>query len=81
MHGVSLHVLFFFCHFCLLLLVFFLRDVLGSTVAMRGGNLKKKRLEGGWGEGAAPPPQMLWVSLHVLFFFCHFCLLLVFFSS
>ena len=39
----------------------------------------KKRLEGGWGEGAAPPPQMLWVSLHVLFFFCHFCLLLVFF--
>ena len=29
----------FFCHFCLLLLVFFLRDVLGSTVAVRGGNL------------------------------------------
>ena len=29
----------FFCHFCLLLLVFFLRDVLGSTGAVRGGNL------------------------------------------
>ena len=36
----------FFCHFCLLL-VFFLRDVLGSNVAVRGGNLKKKKLEGG----------------------------------
>ena len=38
MHWVSLHVLFFFVIFCLLL-VFFLRDVLGSNVAVRGGNL------------------------------------------
>ena len=38
-HWVSLHVLFFlFVIFCLLL-VFFLRDVLGSNVAVRGGNL------------------------------------------
>ena len=64
----------FFRQFCLLLLlVIFLRDVLGSNVAMRGGNLKQKK---GWrgvgGEGAAPPPQMHWVSLHVLFFFVSF---------
>ena len=38
MHWVSLHVLFFLVIFCLLL-VFFLRDVLGSNVAVRGGNL------------------------------------------
>ena len=46
---VSLHVLFFFCHFCLLL-VFFLRDVLGSNVAVQesaGGNLKTKKAGGG----------------------------------
>ena len=43
---VSLHVLFFFCHFCLLL-VFFLRDVLGSNVAVQEATLKQKRLEGG----------------------------------
>ena len=36
---MSLHVLFFLVNFCLLLLVFFLRDVLGSNVAVRGGNL------------------------------------------
>ena len=30
----------------------------GGVDAVRGGNLKTKRLEGGWGEGAAPPPQM-----------------------
>ena len=35
---MSLHVLFFLVIFCLLL-VFFLRDVLGSNVAVRGGNL------------------------------------------
>ena len=35
---MSLHVLFFLVNFCLLL-VFFLRDVLGSNVAVRGGNL------------------------------------------
>ena len=35
---VSLHALFFFCHFCLLL-VFFLRDVLGSNVAVQEATL------------------------------------------
>ena len=54
----------FFVIFCLLL-VFFLRDVLGSNVAVRGGNLKKKKLEGG---GRSASPQMHGVSLHVLFF-------------
>ena len=38
MRWVSLHVLFFFVIFCFLV-VFFLRDVLGSNVAVRGGNL------------------------------------------
>ena len=66
----------FFRQFCLLLLVIFLRDVLGSNVAVRGGNLKQlKSWRGVGGEGAAPPPQMHWVSLHVLFFFVIFCLL------
>ena len=37
MHWVSLHVLFFLLFF--VLLVFFLRDVLGSNVAVRGGSL------------------------------------------
>ena len=58
--------------------MFFLRDVLGSNVAVRGGNLKKKA-GGGLGGGRSASPQMLWVSLHVLFFFCHFCLLLLVF--
>ena len=33
---------------------------------LQGGNLKKNKLEGGCGEGAAPPPQMHWMSLHLL---------------
>ena len=53
--------------------MFFLRDVLGSNVAVRGGNLKQKK---GWrgvgGEGRRCALQMHWVSLHVLFFFLSF---------
>ena len=32
----------------------------------RGGNLKKKGWRGVGGEGAAPPPQMHWMFLHLL---------------
>ena len=71
MHWVSLHVLFFFRQFCLLL-VFFLPDVLGSNVAVRGGNLKQKKAGGGLGGGRSASPQMHWVSLHVLFFLLFF---------
>ena len=61
MHWVSLHVLFFCCHFCLLLLlVFFLPHVLGSNVAVRGGNLKQKKAGGGLGGRAqCLPPRCI----------------------
>ena len=67
MHGASLHVLFFFCHFCLLL-VFFLRDVLGSNVAVQEATLKKKAGGGCIG------------CLCMCCFFWVICLLLVFSS-
>ena len=77
---VSLHALFFSCHFCLLLFVFFSSwcswKQCGSE---RRQPLKKTGWRGVGGEGAAPPRQMHWVSLHVLFFLVIFCLLLVFF--
>ena len=79
MHGVSLHVLFFFCRFCLLLLVFFLRDVLGSTVAMRGGNLKKNGWRGVGGRAQRLPPRCFgclcmccFFSVMFVFFLCFF---------
>ena len=31
----------------------------GGVGAVRGGDLKKKRLEGGWGEGAVLPPRCI----------------------
>ena len=60
----------FFRHFCLLLLVIFLRDVLGSNVAVRGGNLKQKKdWRGGWGGGrSASRPDALGVFACVVFF-------------
>ena len=57
----------FFSVIFVFLLCFFLRDVLGSNVAVQEATLKKK----GW-------RGVHWVSLHVLFFFV-ICLLLVFF--
>ena len=76
MHWLSLHLCFLFCHFCLLF-VFFLPDVLGSNVAVRGGNLKQKKAGGGL-EGRAQrlPPNALGVFACVVFF-CHFCFLLL----
>ena len=59
--------------------MFFLRGVLGSNVAVRGGNLKKKGLEEGWGGGrSASPPDALGVFACVFFllffvFFLCFC--------
>ena len=81
--GVFACVVFFFRHFCLLLLVFFLPDVLGSNVPVRGGNLKQKKAGGGLGGGrSASPPDALGVFACVVFFVVIFCLLLlVFFSS
>ena len=64
--------LFFFCHFCLLLLVVFLRDVLRSNVAVRGGNLKKKEAGGGLGGRSACPPDALGVFACVVFFLSFF---------
>ena len=51
--------------FSLFLCFLFLRAVLGRGVAVRGVILKNKKAGGGWGEGAAPPPQMHWVLLHL----------------
>ena len=42
-------------------------------MAVRGVSLKIKELEGGWGEGAAPPPQMQWVLLHLFVLHFLFC--------
>ena len=44
-------------------------------MAVRGVSLKIKKLEGGWGEGAAPPPQMHWVFVA----FVHVAFLVLFF--
>ena len=57
--------------FCLLL-VFFLRDVLGSNVAVRGGNLLKKRLEGVWGGGRSASPPDAWGVFACVVFFLSF---------
>ena len=40
--------------------------LVGKGVAARGGNLKRTSWRGVGGEGAAPPPQMHWMSLHLL---------------
>ena len=51
----------------------FLRAVLGRGVAVRGVILKNKKAGGGLGEGAAPPPQMHWVLLHLFVLHFLFC--------
>ena len=96
MHWASLHLCFFVSFRCIgclcmccfflvifcLLLVFFLRDALGSNVAVRGGNLKKKRLEGGWGGGrSASPPDAWGVFACVVFFLSFLSSSSCFFSS
>jgi len=44
----------------LLLLLLLLSLLVGKGVAARGGNLKKNKLEGGWGSGrSASPPDAL----------------------
>ena len=48
-------------------------------MAVRGVSLKIKKLEGGWGEGAAPPPQMHWVLLHLFVLHVLFCSSVFFF--
>ena len=82
MHWVSLHVLFFFVIFlsssssC-----DFLHDVLGSNVAVRGGNLKQKKAGGGLGGRAQRlPPRCIgclcmccfFSVIFVFFFLCFF---------
>ena len=63
-----------FPFFSLFLCFLFLRTVLGRGVAVRGVILKNKKAGGGvGGEGAAPPPQMHWVLLHL--FGLHFLVL------
>ena len=48
--------------------------VLGRGVAVRGVILKnKKSWRGVGGEGAAPPPQMQWVLLHLFVLHVLFC--------
>ena len=70
MHWVLLHL--FVLHVLLCSSVFFL-VLMGRGVAVRGVSLKIKKLEGGWGEGAAPPPQMHWVLLHLFVLHFLFC--------
>ena len=70
MHWVLLHLFVLHVLFCSS--VFFL-VLMGRGVAVRGVSLKIKKLEGGWGEGAAPPPQMHWVLLHLLVLHFLFC--------
>ena len=60
-YSVSFCCLFFFFFLLLLLLL-----LVGKGVAARGGNLKKTSWRGVGGEGAAPPLQMHWMSLHLL---------------
>ena len=43
----------------LLLLLLLLLLLVGKGVAARGGNLKKNKLEGGWGGRSASPPDAL----------------------
>ena len=56
MHWVLLHLFMLHVLFCSS--VFFL-VLMGRGVAVRGISLKIKKLEGGWGEGAAPPPRCI----------------------
>ena len=73
LHLFVLHVLFCSSVFFLVLLFFFLRAVLGRGVAVRGVILKNKSWRGIGGEGAAPPPQMHWVLLHLFVLHFLFC--------